>query len=126
MNSSLYSFDVLVFFLPVPQILGLQIQDTRRKVGILATFLVGLFVVTTPFTLGLAQEVPLAVGKWISMFNLTFIPLHVSDLAFGKVSEMTDRAPAKAFPGPVLVGWWAAWVVVPCLVLWNRYRRLAP
>ena len=37
-------FDLVVFFLPVPQIMSIQIHDTRRKVGILLTFLVGLFV----------------------------------------------------------------------------------
>ena len=37
-------FDLVVFFLPVPQIMSLQIKDTRRKVGVLFTFLVGLFV----------------------------------------------------------------------------------
>jgi hypothetical protein len=45
LNSSLnIFFDILVFFLPVPQIMRLQIKDPKRKLGILLTFLVGLFV----------------------------------------------------------------------------------
>jgi len=37
-------FDLVVFFLPVPRLLKLQVADTRRKVGVVITFLVGLFV----------------------------------------------------------------------------------
>jgi hypothetical protein len=37
-------FDLVVFFLPMPKLLKLQVQDTRRKVGVILTFLVGLLV----------------------------------------------------------------------------------
>lgn len=37
-------FDLVVFFLPVPKLLSLQVRETRRKVGVILTFLVGLFV----------------------------------------------------------------------------------
>jgi hypothetical protein len=37
-------FDLVVFFLPVPKLIALQVRDTRRKVGVILTFLVGLFV----------------------------------------------------------------------------------
>jgi hypothetical protein len=60
------------------------------------------------------------------MFNLTNIPVHVNDLIFGEVSGVTSGAPAREFPAWVLVGWYFAWVVVPGLVLWTRYRRLTP
>jgi hypothetical protein len=36
--------DLVVFFLPVPRLMKLQVADTRRKVGVVLTFLVGLFV----------------------------------------------------------------------------------
>jgi len=36
--------DLVVFFLPVPRLVQLQVADTRRKVGVVLTFLVGLFV----------------------------------------------------------------------------------
>jgi hypothetical protein len=36
-------FDFVVFFLPIPKLLSLQVKDTRRKAGVIATFLVGLF-----------------------------------------------------------------------------------
>ena len=36
--------DLVVFFLPVPRLVQLQVADTRRKVGVVITFLVGLFV----------------------------------------------------------------------------------
>ncbi|KAM0718453.1 hypothetical protein Q7P37_005523 [Cladosporium fusiforme] len=37
-------FDLIVFCLPVPKLLKLQVQDTRRKVVAVLTFMVGLFV----------------------------------------------------------------------------------
>jgi ABC-2 type transport system permease protein len=97
---------------------------TRRAYA--SVFLVGLFVITTPFTTGLASEIGGTAGQWISMFNLTNIPVHVNDLIFGQVSEITEHAPAGAFSGAVLVSWYLTWTLVPGAVLWWRYRRLAP
>jgi hypothetical protein len=37
-------FDLIVFFLPVPKLLALQVKDKRRKAGAVLTFLLGLFV----------------------------------------------------------------------------------
>jgi len=37
-------FDLVVFFLPIPKLAQIQVQDKRRKVGVVLTFLVGLFV----------------------------------------------------------------------------------
>jgi ABC-2 type transport system permease protein len=97
---------------------------TRRAYA--AVFLVGLFVITTPFTVGLAQEIEGAVGQWISMFNLTNIPLHVNDVIFGEPSELTEDAPARALGSTILVIWYAAWTVIPAAALWWRYRRMTP
>ena len=91
-----------------------------------SVFLVGLFVITTPFTIGLAEEVAGKAGQWISMFNLTNIPVHVNDLIFGELSDVTAEAPARLLSGWVRVGWFLAWTIVPGTVLWARYRRLAP
>lgn len=97
---------------------------TRRAYA--AVFLVGLFVITTPFTVGLAQELDGAAGQWVSMLNLTNIPVHVNDVIFGDVSEITEDAPARTLPAAVRVGWYLAWTLVPGAVLWWRYRRLTP
>ena len=97
---------------------------TRRAYA--SVFLVGLFVITTPFTTGLASEIGGTVGQWISMFNLTNIPVHVNDVIFSSVSEITEDAPARELGGRVLVAWYFLWTVVPALGLWWRYRRLAP
>ena len=97
---------------------------TRRAYA--AVFLVGLFVITTPFTLGVAQEIDVAVGQWVSMFNLTNIPLHVNDVIFGTSSELTEDAPARNLPAAVRVGWFFAWTLLPGALLWWRYRRLTP
>ncbi|HVF38734.1 MAG TPA: hypothetical protein VM939_02465 [Gemmatimonadaceae bacterium] len=91
-----------------------------------SVFLVGLLVITTPFTVALSQEIEGAAGQWISMFSLSNIPVHVNDIIFGEISEMTDRAPAGKFSKNVLIGWFFAWVIVPGFVLWTRYRRLTP
>jgi ABC-2 type transport system permease protein len=96
---------------------------TRRAYA--SVFLVGLFVISTPFTMGLSHEIDGAAGQWISMFTLTNIPVHVNDIIFGEVSEMTEGAPALKFGSTVLVGWYFAWIVIPGLILWSRYRKIA-
>lgn len=97
---------------------------TRRAYA--SVFLVGLFVITTPFTIGLAQEVAGRAGQWISMFNLTNIPVHVNDIIFDNVSEVTKEAPARKLAEWIRVSWYFAWTIVPGVVLWSRYRRLTP
>jgi len=97
---------------------------TRRAYA--AVFLVGLFVISTPFTMGLAQEIGGTAGQWISMFSLTNIPVHVNDVIFGDVSEMTEDAPARELGSTLLVAWYFAWTIIPATLLWSRYRRLTP
>jgi ABC-2 type transport system permease protein len=97
---------------------------TRRAYA--SVFLVGLFVITTPFTVGLADELKDSVGKWISMFNLTNIPVHVNDIIFNDISEITKDAPARQLPRWMLVSWYFAWTLIPGTVLWARYRKLSP
>jgi ABC-2 type transport system permease protein len=97
---------------------------TRRAYA--SVFLVGLFIITVPFTVGLASEIGGKAGQWISMFNLTNIPVHVNDLIFGHVSEVTRDAPARKLAAWVRVAWYFAWTIVPGAVLWSRYRRLTP
>jgi ABC-2 type transport system permease protein len=97
---------------------------TRRAYA--SVFLVGLFVITTPFTAGLSQEIEGPLGQWISMFNLTNIPVHVNDVIFGAPSEITEDAPARALGATTLVGWFLAWTLGPLAILWWRYRRLTP
>jgi ABC-2 type transport system permease protein len=91
-----------------------------------SVFLVGLFVITTPFTVGLAEEIGGKAGQWISMFNLSNIPVHVNDIIFNDVSEVTEDAPARELGKAVLIAWYFLWTIVPGTVLWSRYRRLAP
>ena len=97
---------------------------TRRAYA--SVFLVGLFVITTPFTVGLASQIGGKAGEWISMFNLTNIPVHVNDVIFGDVSEITSEAPARKLGPTMLVSWYFVWTLVPGAVLWWRYRRLSP
>ena len=97
---------------------------TRRAYA--SVFLVGLFLISTPFTVGLASEIGGKVGQWISMFSLLNIPLHVNDAIFGTVGELTEDAPARTFGSAALIGWYFLWTLVPGGILWSRYRRLAP
>ena len=95
-----------------------------------SVFLVGLFVITTPFTTGLAielaQDFEGTAGQWVSMFNLSNIPVHVNDLIFDDVSVVTGVAPAGEFSPSILIGWYFLWTLVPAGILWLRYRRLTP
>ena len=97
---------------------------TRRAYA--SVFLVGLFVITAPFTVGLAEEIGGSAGQWISMFNLTNIPVHVNDLIFDHVREVTSETPARRLPAWIRVAWFFVWTIVPGTVLWARYRRLTP
>lgn len=97
---------------------------TRRAYA--AVFLVGLFVISTPFTVGLAQDVGGTVGAWISMFNLTNIPVHVNDVIFGAPSEITEDAPARQLAAWIRVAWYVGWTAIPGAILYYRYRRLTP
>lgn len=97
---------------------------TRRAYA--AVFLVGLFIVSTPFTMGLSSEIEGPVGQWISMFTLTNIPLHVNDVIFGQPSELTEEAAARALGSNILVAWYFVWTLVPGAILLLRYRRLTP
>lgn len=96
---------------------------TRRAYA--AVFLVGLFAISTPFTLGASQEIDGNAGAWVSMFSLTNIPLHVSDIMFGEPSELTEEAPAKRLGDTVLALWYVGWTSVMAFSLWWRYRRLS-
>jgi ABC-2 type transport system permease protein len=97
---------------------------TRRAYA--SVFMVGLFIISTPFTTGLASEVGGTVGQWISMFNLSNIPVHVNDIIFGEVSGVTSVAPARELSRWILVGWYLLWVLLPGAILVGRYRRLSP
>jgi ABC-2 type transport system permease protein len=97
---------------------------TRRAYA--SVFLVGLFVILAPFTIGMAAEMHGPAGQWMSMFTLSNIPVHVNDIIFGEVSELTEDAPARTLPAAVRVAWYFAWTIVPGALLWWRYRKLTP
>ena len=96
---------------------------TRRAYA--SVFMVGLFTVSTPFTFGLAQEIGGTAGKWLSMFNLSNIPMHVNDAIFDSVSDVTSGAPAGEFDTWILVSWYFMWTLIPAGLLLFRYRRLS-
>jgi len=91
-----------------------------------AVFLVGLFVITAPFTQGLSQEIGGTAGRWIAMFSLSDIPVHVNDMIFGELGPITRESPASEQPHWLLLAWYFLWILVPGGILWTRYRRLTP
>lgn len=97
---------------------------TRRAYA--SVFLVGLFAISTPFTVGLAQEVGGVAGQWISMFWLNGIPVNVNDIIFGDVSGMMKGVPSHDLAKWIRVTWYFAWTIIPATILWTRYRKLAP
>jgi ABC-2 type transport system permease protein len=97
---------------------------TRRAIA--SVFLVGLFVISTPFTVGLASTLDGSAGPWVSMFNLTNIPVHVNDIIFNEVSGITEEAPARELAKSTLVGWYFLWTLLSTAFLWARYRRMSP
>ncbi len=106
--------------------LAMMVAGFTNRRAYAAVFLVGLFIISTPFTTGLASEIGGPAGQWISMFNLTNIPVHVNDIVFGDVSAVTAVAPARELGRKILLGWYLLWVMVPGAILMQRYRRLEP
>lgn len=106
--------------------LALLVASFTSRRAYASVFLVGLVAIMAPFTYGLSQEIEGPAGEWISMFDLTNIPLHMNDVIFGEVSELTEEVPASRLSVSIKSMWYATWTVVPALFLWSRYRRLTP
>lgn len=96
---------------------------TRRAYA--AVFLIGLFVVSTPVAFGLAESVGGTAGEWISMVDLTGLPLHLNDWLFDSTSDRLDGSMANYLPRVARVGTFAAVTVAAFLGMWMRYRRLS-
>ena len=72
------------------------------------------------------QEIGGTAGQWISMFNLTNIPVHVNDMIFGERARSPRTRPrARSPPGSASPGT-SPGPSSPARVLWSRYRRLTP
>jgi ABC-2 type transport system permease protein len=106
--------------------LAMLVASFTSRRAFASIFLIGLFLVTAPFTIGLAQELNPTAGQWVSMFNLTNIPVHVNDIIFDHTSEITSEAPAKNLAAWIRVSWYFLWTLGPAVILWARYRRLTP
>jgi hypothetical protein len=66
-------FDLVVFFLPIPKLMKLQVRDTRRKVGVIFTFLVGLMVTICSI---------IRLQYLAKVNNLTNATYHYNDIGF--------------------------------------------
>jgi hypothetical protein len=66
-------FDLVVFFLPIPKLMKLKVRDTRRKVGVILTFLVGLFVTACSC---------IRLQYLANTDNLTNATYHYNDIGF--------------------------------------------
>lgn len=90
------TFDLIVFALPIPKLLGLQVRDTRKKIMVVLTFLVGLLGT-------ICSVVRLAyLTQWGNTTNAT---MHYNNIAIwsaveGGVGVICACMPAIA--GPIL------------------------
>lgn len=64
-------------------------------------------------------------AKWLALISLPEVPLHVSDLIFDDDNESDVAELVRGHNSAVPVGWLLILTVVPGLVLWWQYRRMA-
>lgn len=72
------SFDLIVIAMPIPRLLKLQVHDTRKKLLVICTFLVGLFA-TTCSIIRLKY-----LAQWGKSQNLSY---HYNDVAIWSAVE---------------------------------------
>ncbi|KAK5130681.1 hypothetical protein LTR08_001842 [Meristemomyces frigidus] len=87
-------FDVIVFFLPIPKLLQLEVATSRKKIGIILTFLVGLFV-TICSIIRLQYLV-----RWGKSTNPTwdYTPIGIWSVIEGNAATICSCMPAMAGP----------------------------
>lgn len=89
-------FDLVVFFLPIPKLMKLQVREKRRKVGVILTFLVGLFVTLCSI---IRLQYIAQVGKYT---NATY---HYNDVGFWTGLELYSGIICACMPsiaGPLM------------------------
>ncbi len=64
-------------------------------------------------------------AKWLALISLPEVPLHISDLVFDDDNESNVAALVREHNSAVPVAWLLILTVVPGLVLWWQYRRMA-
>jgi ABC-2 type transport system permease protein len=64
-------------------------------------------------------------AKWIALISLPEVPLHISDIIFDEDNESDGAALVREHNSAIPVGWLLVLTVVPGLVLWWQYRRMA-
>ena len=64
-------------------------------------------------------------AKWLALVSLPEVPLHVSDLIFDDDNESDVAELVREHSSAVPVAWLLILTVVPGLVLWWQYRRMA-
>ncbi len=65
-------------------------------------------------------------AKWIALLSLPEVPLHISDIVFDDDNGSEVAALVREHTSVVPVAWFLILTVVPGLVLWWQYRRMAP
>ncbi len=64
-------------------------------------------------------------AKWLALISLPEVPLHISDLIFDDNSGSDVAELVREHNSAVPVAWLLILTVVPSVVLWWQYRRLA-
>ncbi len=108
-----------------------------------AAIVIALFVISLPVVGGLTfceehghgrfgtvqsecEPVTGDAAKWIALFSLPEVPLHISDLIFDENNGSDVATLVREHNSVVPVGWFLLLTIVPGLVLWWQYRRLVP
>lgn len=106
--------------------LALAVAAFTTRQAYAAAFMVGLLVVGSIFGAELAESFDDDVGRWFSLMHISFTPTYLNDIIFDQPSSITENNASTALPNVVKVFWFIAWTAGPGLILWRRYRALAP
>ncbi len=95
---------------------------TRRAYA--AAFVIGLWLVSSAVSHALVAELSSDWRNWLALIDVGGVPIFVSDMVFGKTSEVISAENARELPRAVVVLWYVFLTAGPGLLLWWRYRKM--
>ncbi len=96
---------------------------TRRAYA--AAFVIALWLVSSAVSHALVAELGGEWRNWFALIDIGGVPIFISDMVFGKTSDIFSTQNARELPRAVLVLWYVFLTAGPGLLLWWRYRKLA-
>ncbi len=108
--------------------LTLSVSAFMGRRALASVFVIGLVLVTSAVSAIATEAMSSESEKWLALLSISDYPVYVNDLIFGResIGAFSDGAPpVQELPGYVVWAAFAASVVLPGALLWERYRRLA-